>query len=151
MDKSIFEPLSMNELKEAMGNTPQFEDLYDKIQSTNITLKETQKAKFMELTYERVLNIDTLSNYLALKQLDEWRISYKPYEQKIDSIANSWKGKNNIPECIKNYLENRYVTDGEYIIKEFINHNSKTTEEQYYELMEKLDSIDKLAHEYLNL
>lgn len=71
----------MNELKEAMENTPQFEDLYDKIQSTNITLKETQKAKFMELTYERVLNIDTLSNYLALKQLDEWKISYKPYEQ----------------------------------------------------------------------
>ena len=102
MERSIFESFPLDELNKVMVKHPKFEELYDDIQKTNMLLKDTQKAKFLELTYKRVFHIDTLLEWIQEKQLDDFRKVYKTYERKIDSIANSFVGREDIPENIEN-------------------------------------------------
>lgn len=148
LDKSLFEPLSLDELNKVMVKHPKFEELYDDIQKTNMLLKDTQKAKFLELTYKRVFHIDTLLEWIQEKQLDDFRKVYKTYERKIDSIANSFVGREDIPENIHGYIKNRYMSEGELIIKEFIDPQFKIFNELVYELKDSLAKADSLAFEY---
>ena len=70
------------------------------------------------------------------------------YEYKIDSIANSFIGREDIPEYINEYIKNRYMDDGAIIIKEFINPQFKIFNELVYELKDSLAKTDSLAFEY---
>lgn len=148
MERSIFESFPLDELNKVMVKHPKFEELYDDIQKTNMLLKDTQKAKFLELTYKRVFHIDTLLEWIQEKQLDDFRKVYKTYERKIDSIANSFVGREDIPENIHGYIKNRYMSEGELIIKEFIDPQFKIFNELVYELKDSLAKADSLAFEY---
>ena len=148
MERSIFESFPLDELNKVMVKHPKFEELYDDIQKTNMLLKDTQKAKFLELTYKRVFHIDTLLEWIQEKQLDDFRKVCKMYEYKIDSIANSFIGREDIPEYINEYIKNRYMDDGAIIIKEFINPQFKIFNELVYELKDSLAKTDSLAFEY---
>lgn len=93
-NKSILEPLSLEELSDEMKKDTLFAPFYEYVQDINKNSLDTdsKKAKYAELTYRRVYNLyyykdTTLYNKFS----DEWKEKYGSYTSKVDSVSNYWK------------------------------------------------------------
>lgn len=99
LDKPIFEPLTVNELKESIDNNSLFKNTYEYIVYVRDTILKTdmEKVKFADLTYEQVFDFVTFSaDTVYFRPINEriekeWNEKYGIYEQKIDSISEYWK------------------------------------------------------------
>lgn len=99
LDRSIFEPLTVNELKEAIDQDLLFKNTYEYITFVRDSFLESdmEKVKFADLTYERILEFARYSSDTAyFKPINErikkeWNESYGIYLKKADSISSYWK------------------------------------------------------------
>lgn len=99
LDKPIFEPLTVNELKESIDKDSLFKNTYEYIVYVRDTILTTdmEKVKFAELTYEQVFDFAKFSSdTVYFKPINEriekeWNEKHGIYEQKVDSISNYWK------------------------------------------------------------
>lgn len=99
LDKPIFEPLTVNELKESIDKDSLFKNTYEYIVYVRDTILKTdmEKVKFADLTYEQVFDFAKFSSdTVYFKPINEriekeWNEKYGIYEQKVDSISNYWK------------------------------------------------------------
>lgn len=99
LDKPIFEPLTVNELKESIDKDSLFKNTYEYIVYVRDTILKTdmEKVKFADLTYEQVFDFAKFSSdTVYFKPINEriekeWNEKYGIYLQKVDSISNYWK------------------------------------------------------------
>ena len=99
LDKSIYEPLSVQELKKAIEKDSIFQDIYEYIQVMNNSVLTTDlaKVKFVDLTYRRLYKFakfamdTTYFNPIEKKAEKEWIENYNHYQLKVDSISDYWK------------------------------------------------------------
>lgn len=99
LDRSIFEPMKLEEIKAVIDEDTLFEDTYnyvDELKTT--TLKsEADKAKWSELTYERIHDLVKLSldtgyyKSIAREVQIEWERKYGEYEEKVANASEYWK------------------------------------------------------------
>ncbi|MBQ4914254.1 hypothetical protein J8L85_07390 [Maribacter sp. MMG018] len=112
LDKPIFEPLTVNELKESIDSDSLFKDTYEYIVYIRDTILKTdmEKVKFADLTYEQVFDFAKFSSdTVYFKPVNEriekeWNEKYGIYEQKVDSISDYWKKykeENSIEQYVK--------------------------------------------------
>jgi hypothetical protein len=119
LKKTIFEPLTVTELKSAIKNDSLFEETYKYIQlvKDSVLKSDLDKAKWADLTYNRVykyvkFSIDT--NYfkpIEEKLKNEWKEKYGKYQAKVDSISNYWKqykNQNSLEQYVKVELAEIY-------------------------------------------
>ena len=96
LDKSIFEPLLIGEIKKEMGKDSMFAQIYEGIQSINkeALTSDIEKAKFSDLTYRRILNIVyyKLDSNQIIEIQQKWKDKYGRIRERtnIDSISNYW-------------------------------------------------------------
>lgn len=86
LDKSIFEPLSLEELNQAIKKDSSFATLYKHIQNINKNgLKsDVEKAQYIDLTYKRVHEIwEQKYGPLFNKYLNDWKNIYNSYLHKL--------------------------------------------------------------------
>ena len=96
LDKSVFEPLSLNELNKEIKKDSMFSFIYQAIQKVyeNVLKSDVDKAKYADLTYARML--DTYNYRLDSNELKkvkkEWFSNYGSIRENfnIDSISNYW-------------------------------------------------------------
>jgi hypothetical protein len=99
LDKSIFEPLTVEELKKSIEKDSLFSDTYEYIVYIRDTVlkSDLDKVKFADLTYERIndffkFSSDTTYFKPINERLEkEWNKKHNIYKQKADSILNYWK------------------------------------------------------------
>ena len=99
LDKPIYEPLSVEELKKAIEKDSVFQDIYEYIQVMNNSVLTTDlaKVKFVDLTYRRLYKFakfamdTTYFNPIEKKAEKEWIENYNHYQLKVDSISDYWK------------------------------------------------------------
>ena len=95
MEKSIFEPLSLDELQKQIKKDSLFGRLYDKIQEINSSLKtDSEKAKYSSITYSKICDIVKIATDTSIFNnfRKEWINLYSGYSSKVDSIVNYWEG-----------------------------------------------------------
>ncbi|QLE01307.1 hypothetical protein HX109_06900 [Galbibacter sp. BG1] len=127
LDKPIFEPLTVNELKESIDNDSLFQKTYEYIVYVRDTVLKTdmEKIKFADLTYEQVYDFAKFSSdTVYFKPINqriekEWNEKYGIYVQKVDSISNYWK---NYKE--ENSLEQYVKVELAIIEKEYYSYSS---------------------------
>src|SRR5688500_4685226 len=99
LDKNIFEPLTVEELKNSIERDSTFKDTYQTIQQIkdSVLNSDIEKVKFTELTYNRIhklIKFSQDSTYFKpiTEQLSkEWKEKYGGLESQVDSISNYWK------------------------------------------------------------
>ncbi len=120
LDKSIAEPLTVEELREEIKNDSTFEDFYNDIQRKrkDFFADEVNVAKYGEITYRRFFDLakvmmDTVyQNKIEAEAEDIFkRQDISKYKHQLDSVYKKWK-----PECDKGVL-NSYVP---YEIRNFV-------------------------------
>ena len=98
-DKSVFESLTVSELKEAINYDTSFAGSYKYIKHLrdSVITSEIDRVKYSDLTYKRVFKLIKFSDdstYFKSERnkIDEdWKKKYGGYKVKIDSISNYWK------------------------------------------------------------
>lgn len=103
LDKSIFEPLTVEELKKSIDKDSLFKNSYEYIQYVKDTVlkADLDKVKFSDLTYKRVHEFAKFSSdTIYFKPINEriekeWNEKYGKYQAKVDSISNYWKNYKN--------------------------------------------------------
>lgn len=98
-NKSVFEPLTVKELKDAIDEDTSFAMSYKYIKylRDSVIISEIDRVKYNDLTYKRVYKLIKFSmdsNYFKpkLKNIEEeWQNKYGKCKVKIDSISNYWK------------------------------------------------------------
>lgn len=112
LDKSIFEPLSVEELKKSIEKDSLFKNTYEYIVYVRDTVlkSDMEKVKFADLTYERIQDFAEFSSDTTyFKPINEriekeWKEKYGIYKDKVDSISNYWKKykeENSIEQYVK--------------------------------------------------
>jgi len=112
IDKKVFEPLTIEELKRSIDEETTFQRTYKTIQHIKdaVLKSDNGKARFAELTYNRVFNLirfsqDTIYFEAVREQLKkEWRDKYGILQHKVDSISDYWKkykDENSLGQYIK--------------------------------------------------
>ena len=99
LDKPIFEPLTVNELKESIENDSLFKGTYKYIVFVRDTVlkSDMEKVKYADLTYDRIFDYVKFSaDTVYFKPINErtekeWNEKYGFYSEKVDSISNYWK------------------------------------------------------------
>ena len=99
LDKKLFEPLTVEELKKSIDKDTAFQDKYEAIQyiKDSVLKSDIEKAKFADLTYNRVYKLinfsrDTTYFKPVREQLKkEWEEKYGILHKKVDSVSNYWK------------------------------------------------------------
>lgn len=94
LNKSVFEPLSLNELDEEMKKDSLFGMFYEHIQAINENTldTDTKRAKYADLTLRKVYDLYKYHDEKLEKELlNEWENKYADYPSKADSISNHWK------------------------------------------------------------
>lgn len=99
LDKSIFEKLTVNELKESIEKDSLFKNTYEYIVLVRDTIlkSDIQKVKFADLTYSQIFKVvKYASDTSFLKPFNErmeieWQGKYGIYSTKVDSVSNYWK------------------------------------------------------------
>jgi len=101
LDKSILEPLEVEELKKVIKSDTTFENLYTKIQTVreSILENELKQVKWVDLSYQSLLDYkefrrDTsIWNPLRQKNFKLWKQENDTtgFSNKVDSISNYWK------------------------------------------------------------
>jgi len=112
LDKSIFEPLSVEELKKSIEKDSLFKNTYECIVYVRDTVlkSDMEKVKFADLTYERIHDFvefssdTTYFNPIGERIEKEWKEKYGIYKDKVDSVSNYWKKykeENSIEQYVK--------------------------------------------------
>ncbi|WCC43979.1 hypothetical protein PJW08_09190 [Tenacibaculum finnmarkense] len=111
LDKSVIEPMKIENLKTIIEKDTLFEYTYKAIQKIreDFLTDDVQKAKWSDITYNRVHKImkfysDSLTQSKYTKGIrKEWKDKYDNYNEKVDSIADYWNNyiKNN---SLSNYV-----------------------------------------------
>lgn len=94
LNKSIFEPLALKELDEAIKKDSLFSIFYEQVQAINENTLDTdsKKAKYADLTYRRAYDLFFYQDTVLYRDLSkEWKSKYANYSTKADSIINYWK------------------------------------------------------------
>lgn len=99
LDKSVIEPMEIENLKTIIEKDTLFEYTYKAVQKIReeILTDDVQKAKWSDITYERVHNMlkfysDSLTQSKYTKEIrKKWENKYDKYDKKVDSIANYWQ------------------------------------------------------------
>ena len=99
LKKSIFEPLTVEELKKVIDKDTSFRENYKGIRLVRDSIEqdELEEVNWIDLTYQRLqdLNhfaIDTSYFNPRREQFKkEWELKYGGYHLKVDSISNHWK------------------------------------------------------------
>ncbi len=99
LDKPIFEPLTVQELKKSIDNDSLFQYTYEYIVYVRDTVLKTdiEKVKYADLTYNQIYDLMKFSSdTIHFKPINEriekeWKEKYGVYEKKVDSISNYWK------------------------------------------------------------
>ena len=101
-NKSVTEKLSIEDLAKEIKKEPLFGYLYEMIRANIDRMNESEKAKYYEITYHR------FNNYLNFRQLfqdsvyvsnlevkydSEWMKEFGIYEEKANSVIDSWREK----------------------------------------------------------
>ena len=112
LNKSIFEPLSIEELKKSIDRDTLFEETYKSIQyiKDSVLATDIEKAKFSDLTYKRIhrlikFSLDT-SYFKPIEERikKEWKEKYGKFDTKVDSISTYWKkfkNENSLEQYVK--------------------------------------------------
>lgn len=112
LDKKIFEPLTVEELKKSIDKDTTFEETYKTIQFIKDSVLKTdiEKAKFADLTYNRVFKLIKFSQdttyFKPIKERlkKEWQEKYGVLHSKVDSISKHWKkyrDENSLEQYVK--------------------------------------------------
>ena len=99
LDKSIFEPLSVEDLKKSIDKDSLFKNTYEYIVYVRDTVMKSdlEKVKFADLTYEEIHEFQLfLSDTTYFKPINEkiekeWAKKYGVYEKQVDSVSIYWK------------------------------------------------------------
>lgn len=122
LDKSIAEPLTVEELREEIKNDSTFEDFYDDIQRKrkDFFADEVNVAKYGEITYRRVFDLakvmmDTVYQNKVMAEASEQfkKQDITKYKHQLDSIYKKWKPERDkgvlyghVPYDISGYIDN---------------------------------------------
>ena len=144
LNYSVIEPIPIDELSDIIKNDTLFEITYENVQEIRerrLKNNDIRKAKFVDLTYQRVheivkLRYDNSSSNIYLKKIRyDWDIIYGKDVEMIDSISNFWKeyskessSVGNVPNYIKELwkVENKekkgysYWWEVEFILNNYI-------------------------------
>jgi hypothetical protein len=112
LDKSIFTPLTVEELKKSIDKDSTFESTYKYIQfvKDSILRTELDRVKFADITYERLNDFIIFSNDtnyfnpIDERLRKEWQNKYGKYQSKVDSISQFWKkykAENSLEQYVK--------------------------------------------------
>ncbi len=99
LNKSVFTPLSVEDLSKTLKNDSTFGDTYKIIREKcdSESLDDIKKAKYYSITYKDICNYISYakdSDYfkpLIEEWEKEWSSKYEKYDIKIDSVINYWK------------------------------------------------------------
>lgn len=127
LNKSIFEPLSIEELNCELEKDSLFGYFYNNIQEINKNLldSDVKKAKYAKLTYRRVYDLfsykdTTLYNML----LNEWKEKNSDNIKKVDSVSNYWKRMKQ-----------------EYSLEQYVKIELASVSTQYYRYSEGVENV----------
>ena len=112
LDKSIFEPLTVEDLKQSIDKDSLFKDTYEYIVYVRDTVMKSdlEKVKFADLTYEQIhefalFSADTTYFKPITERIEkEWTEKYGIYDEQVDSVSNYWKRikkENSIEQYVK--------------------------------------------------
>lgn len=112
LDKKIFEPLKIDELKKTIDKDSTFKETYEMIQhiKDSVLKSDIERSEFADLTYNRVYKLvkfarDTVHfKPIREKLKKEWMEKYGILQQKVDSISNYWKkyrDENSLEQFVK--------------------------------------------------
>lgn len=98
MNKSIIEPMTVDELRANMKDTT-FTNFYDQTQQFSkwILSSDVRQAKYGDITYKRLKKYDTHArdtSFFGKKERvwkEEYAKLYPDYSQQVDSIMNYWR------------------------------------------------------------
>lgn len=99
MNKSILEPLTVDELKSNIKNDDSFTDFYSEIQEIRefIMKSDVMQAKYADITYRRVRKyMNKISDTTFVKEFEAeqkvlYEKQYSDYSHEVDSILAYWK------------------------------------------------------------
>lgn len=127
LNKSIFEPLSIEELNCELEKDSLFGYFYNNIEEINKNLldSDVKKAKYAKLTYRRVYDLfsykdTTLYNML----LNEWKEKNSDNVKKVDSVSNYWKRMKQ-----------------EYSLEQYVKIELASVSTQYYRYSEGVENV----------
>lgn len=93
LDKSVFEPLNVNELGKEIENDTMFKYVYDYIREVESKMTETEKAGFYDVTYKDALTFTKQVSGGSYQKLEneftkQWNNRYAYIDKKIDSLIS---------------------------------------------------------------
>lgn len=99
LDRSVIEPMEIEDIKEVIEKDSLFEVTYTAVQKIrdNVLTDDIKKAKWSDVTYERVHDIfkiysDSITQSEYTKEIRrEWLKKYDKYDEKVDSIVAVWQ------------------------------------------------------------
>ncbi|MCK0132514.1 hypothetical protein MWU59_13475 [Flavobacteriaceae bacterium F08102] len=99
LNKSIVEPLTVDELRLATKKDTAFIEFYEKIQGYRKSFfnKDVNQVKFGDISYKQLqkytnyLNDSTFLNPIYSKATEEWSSQFGNYDHQLDSITTYWK------------------------------------------------------------
>lgn len=95
LNKSVTEPMSVEELNQVIKTCENFSNLYEQIEKVIKNSTITEKAAYADLTYKRVYDFMYKrwnTNFLEEAKA-EWEAKFGPYRfyERVDSMSNYWK------------------------------------------------------------
>jgi hypothetical protein len=99
LDKSIFEPLTVEELKSSIEKDSLFEYTYVDITYVrdSVLTSDLEKVKYTDLTYSQIHDYNlfrfdtTYFNPIYERIEKEWDEKFGIYKEEVDSVSNYWK------------------------------------------------------------
>lgn len=113
LKKSVIEPIEINDLKDIIEKDTLFEYTYkaiQKIRDAKLTNDDVEKAKWSDMSYNRIHKIvqlysDTLAQSKYTDKIkSDWNSKYGELDTKFDSVINYWK-KYKIDNSLEPYVK----------------------------------------------
>lgn len=113
LEKSVIEPIEINDLKDIIEKDTLFEYTYkaiQKIRDAKLTNDDVEKAKWSDMSYNRIHKIvqlysDTLAQSKYTDKIkSDWNSKYGELDIKFDSLINYWK-KYKIDNSLEPYVK----------------------------------------------
>lgn len=99
LNKSIVEPLTVDELRSATKKDTAFIEFYEKIQGYRKSFfnKDVNQVKFGDISYKQLqkytnyLNDSTFLNPIYSRATEDWKSQFGNYDHQLDSLTTYWK------------------------------------------------------------